>query len=496
MTSLTGVLEAPSQGARSHSYVLLAIAAIVAFALLLPAKLLALAFALIVLLGIAFGLLLEVLRGRGAWIIVTWILIFPLGYYFLTFPKEHTLISLDRAFIALLLVTAAFSVRSSMCPVPDTMVQSALWWFFFLVFAAISTLESHKEFSSLVMWFEAFVCPALLFWYTVRCIDVRNYLRAIHVVTCLMSLYVAGIGVAEVLTQQDLLPLPSATILAAGDTNGPEGGVVDFLVRPNGPFATDNSFAMDGVVSFFFLYFLRRALHNQMPGWQGLLHRVGMVAALAQALMPLFRSVLVSLGIALLVDAMHLGGRRRTLRIAAVLGLGSFFLLLKFAAPSAFEERTDPVNFYDRIAQQRQTFAIFLDNPILGVGLGNFYEASQNSKYSASFMGLEAADSPHSNFGAILAETGLSGFIPFVVSQVLLVSAFRRLQRKNSAEAALASKTLVFIFLCYFINGLSLTIGYYSDLNLWYMLVLGIMYKYAITEPDAISRSSPVKIGS
>jgi O-antigen ligase len=303
--------------------------------------------------------------------------------------------------------------------------------------------------------------------------------------TSVMTFYVAMIGTGEVIQQQDLLPLPNSDIYVAGDTRGqlPVGGVGNFLIRPNGPFATNNTFAMNGLVSLFFLLFLKKALKGEMPAWQRVLHRTAVAAALTQGLMPFFRSVLISLAVVLIVDAFYQRGRRRALRVAAILSLGSVFLLLRIAVPEAFEDRTDPMNLYSRIAQQYQTFAIFFDHPINGVGLDNFNSAAQNSKYTSVYKDLESVDYPHNNLGAILAETGVTGFVSFVVSQVLFFAAFRKLSHDNSADSKLAWKAFLCIFLCYWINGMSLTIAYFGDLNLWYMMVLAVLYKFAITKP-------------
>jgi len=44
--------------------------------------------------------------------------------------------------------------------------------------------------------------------------------------------------------------------------------------------------------------------------------------------------------------------------------------------------------------------------------------------------------------------------------------------------------------LCYWINGMSLTIFYFGDLNIWYMLVLAVICKYGCSgissEPAAV----------
>ncbi len=488
MTSVTPALPmaTPMPNPRPRTLVLWGIVAIEVLALCLPAKWWGIAGLSLLVLAVLFGVLLSVLRGRGEVLVLAWVLIFPLGYYFLSFPREHSLITLDRVFVAVLLVTTCFADHARVTPIPDTMRKSAVWWAVFLLFAVIAVPRAKTPLNSLRLWLEAFVFPALLAWYVLRYFEIRKHLSTLHILTCVMTLYVAAIGVGEIVTQQDLLPLPDGDIYVAGDTRGQlptSGGFTDFLVRPNGPFSTNNTFAMNGLVSLFFLLFLKQALRGQMPAWQSVLHRIGTSAALAETVMPFFRSVLVSLVVVLMVDMLYQHGRRRAMRAAAILGLASVFLLLRVTIPEAFEDRTDPANIYGRVAQQRQTIAMFFDHPLNGVGLNNFNEAAQNSKYTAVYKDLESVDYPHNNLGAILVETGLLGFVPFVVSQGLIFMAFWKLSRENSADSKFAWKAFLFIFLCYWINGMSLTIAYFEDLNLWYMLVLSLVYKYSISAP-------------
>ncbi len=429
---------------------------------------------------VLLGLLIAVLRGRGEKIILGWILIFPLGYYYLSFPREGALLTLDRVFIGALLASACFAPRSVISGIPQALRKSGDYWGLFLLFAALAIPRAKTPLSSSRIWLEAFLFPALLAWYVLRYFDVRRFLSALHALTCVMAMYVTAIGLCEVILQRDLLPLPGGGFVVAGDYTDLTAQI---LPRPNGPFGTNSSFAMVGMVSLFFLLFLRKTLAGQMPAWQKIVHRMGVSAALVEALLPLFKSVLVSLTIVLLVDAFYQHGRRRILRLGAVLSLGLAFLSLQIVLPSVFEERSDSGTLRARIAQQKQTLALFIDNPINGVGLSNFTDASQKSKYVTYYDDAEALGSEHNNLGAVLAETGLTGFLPFVASQVLIATAFWRLRRTSSNDSQLVWKAFLFLFLCYWINGLALTTAYFADLNLWYMFVLAALYKFAITSP-------------
>jgi O-antigen ligase len=476
---------APEPIARTQTVALWAIVATQTAILCMPARWWVGAGLFLVGGVVLFGLLFSVFGGRGEVVLVGWILIFPLGYYYLSFPQEHSLITLDRVFVGILLAAACFADHRSIHHIPRALRRSALCWALFLVFAALAIPRAKTPMGSLRLWLEAFVFPALVAWYILRHVDVRRCLPAMHAATCVMTIYVAALGIGEVVLQRDLLPLPESTVIVAGDYAGDyQNPATEILVRPNGPFSTVNSFAMIGMVSLFFLLFLKNASVGPMPAGQRLLHSLGIAASLAETLMPLFKSVFLSLIVVLLVDAYYHHGKRRLLRVTALVGFGVAFLLIRIALPVVFEERADPLTFYARIAQESQTWALFLDHPINGAGLGNFHDAVQNSKYATYYREGEALDYPHNNLGAALAETGLTGFLPFVASQLLLAYAFWKLCEISTNDLKVVWKVFVFLFLGYWINGLALTTAHYGDLNLWYMFVLAVLYKFGMTSPN------------
>jgi hypothetical protein len=427
-----------------------------------------------------FYLIVCVLEGRGDRIILLWFLIFPMGAYFLSFPRGGgAIITLDRVIMGLLLVTSFFATRQADAPIAPELNKAGWWWFLFLVAAGITIPRVAIPLHSLTVLVDAFVLPLFLGWFVLRYLDVRRNLYALHTTSCILALYLAALGAAEVVLQRDLMAQPDATILLAGDYME-KANATGLLVRPNGPFGSTNSYALVGLTLFFFLLFLKHAI-GEMPKWRNNLHRLALAAALATTLMPLFRSVMTSLVVILLVDAFYQHGRRRAMRFALVGSFGFAFLLVRIALPTVFEERSNPVNFYGRLATQVQALKLFADNPINGVGLGNFgVAASSSDRYSVFIGDTQSVDTPHNNFGEVLTETGLLGFIPYIMAQVYLVLAFMKFRKQPAESAQLVWKFFLFLFLGYSVNGLSLASGFYSDLNLPFVLVLAILYKYAV----------------
>ena len=80
-------------------------------------------------------------------------------------------------------------------------------------------------------------------------------------------------------------------------------------------------------------------------------------------------------------------------------------------------------------------------------------------------------DFPHNSLFAVLAEEGCIGFLLYVAAQVFFVRAMWRLRKVNR----LGWRVFLYCILVYTIYGLDVGMAYYSDLNLFYMFVLGIL---------------------
>ena len=433
----------------------------------------------IAVIGVASYLVLylfvAILNGKIEPLIGTWVLIFPLGNYFLSFPREKSIITLDRVLPVALLLTIGFASRAKSEPLPRALRPCVIAWIAFLVFAAASLMYASNIFVSGKLLVDGFCLPAILGWLVIRNFQVEENAATLHILTSLMSLYVAWIGAAEMVLKQDLLPLPGS------------GNRLDFagnLPRPNGPFSTNDALALIGMITLFLLLFFRNLLGENFPFWRRVVHYIGVTSSLAMALMPMFRSVGISLMVILLIAT--LSTRKPSRRLA---GFALFLLcfsmvsLVSILAPDAYADRSRSGNVYGRLAEQMQTWHVFASHPLLGVGLGRFGDVViGDSKYLAFYNGVQSVDSPHNNLGGILAETGILGFIPYVTAQTTLFLAFWRLRKQPKRNARLAWIYFLYIFLSYWISGMSLLSGYGSELNLWFIFAVAILYKYSITD--------------
>src|SRR5262249_17047844 len=147
-------------------------------------------------------------------------------------------------------------------------------------------------------------------------------------------------------------------------------------------------------------------------------------------------------------------------------------------------DRSSTENIFGRVAQFQQSLRVFSEHPVLGVGFYNFHSyVLGEPRYVATYEGVSSLDWPHDNLAQVLTETGLLGFVPYVLVQVFLLMAIWQLRRFNSS-GYLAWKYLLYLFLTYWITGLTESSGY-SPLNLWYAFAIAVICRYVLTEHSA-----------
>ena len=421
----------------------------------------------------------------GNWqrLVLVWALSYPLGYYFLSFPQEHPIFNLDRAVVGILgaVLIAQLVQRPKALPTP--ILYAGLSWVGFIAVALISLrdLRGWSLLYSLRVLIDTFILPGVLALYVVRKFDVRRHLSELGVVLSVMSIYLAGIGIAEAILHKDLLPLSPDNALLLGN---------DVIFRANGPFESGSTYALVGVINFLLIRFIQRTTGLGLPHWQRHLQRIGMFAAFLVSIVPMHRGIVVTWAVIGVIEAWQnrknsewwkeTGWRWAALLIAFSLGL----VAIKAIFPYLYEDRVEnSSNVYSRLAQHEQSLAILQDHLWVGAGFGQFTQTVTNdSKYRFFYEGVPSINYPHNTLLNVAAETGLFGLFFFVLSQWFFLRTFRELPVK---QAHLAWSAFVSIFAAYWIFGMDVSVGYFEELNIWYMFALAVCIKYAYTEYHA-----------
>jgi O-antigen ligase len=85
-------------------------------------------------------------------------------------------------------------------------------------------------------------------------------------------------------------------------------------------------------------------------------------------------------------------------------------------------------------------------------------------------------NTPHNVLMTVLAEEGLAGFLCYVAAQALLIRAMWKI-RKAYPPGWLA---FLYCILVYVLIGLDFATVYFSDINLFYVFILGVLYQMQI----------------
>lgn len=190
-------------------------------------------------------------------------------------------------------------------------------------------------------------------------------------------------------------------------------------------------------------------------------------------------------GLVAVLGGIWLFSRHRTRSLMLTLMLAGIFYV---AAPDSYIQEiksiTDPSSAtrVDRLYSWGQGWDMFVDNPILGVGSGNFpwrvheYEV-QSKTYDPFTMRSIGGRVAHSIYFTLLPELGLTGTLVYLS---LLVTIFLRLRRimalgnpdhdppAEVQEQALLARAVLVALLGYLVTGVFLSVLYYP--HLWYHL--------------------------
>jgi len=138
-------------------------------------------------------------------------------------------------------------------------------------------------------------------------------------------------------------------------------------------------------------------------------------------------------------------------------------------------------NIYSRLATWEAGVGIVTDRPLFGAGLTN-YNDYFSLKYSRADQWLGSVGNarpvgyPHSNGLWIAAELGLPAFVLYVIANAcLFLIGYRALKRAGTAQQKTAAGCFLALLAAYSIPGLTLTSGAYSDLNLYFLFLLGLL---------------------
>jgi hypothetical protein len=406
-------------------------------------------------------------------ILVFWFFTSPLASFYLRFPAERSIITYDRMMIALAFSIALFKWINEKSSV--TVSKFEIFWSL-LAAAALSSalLKSIEVAPAIKMAVDSFMLPLVAFHLARHRFDLKNRRNMILAAAIALALIVFAAGATEIVTGSNLFAYKGSEILR------------DREIRINGPYLSDSSFA---AICLLLALFLRAAPKAFRVGFDLSAHFVYLCAIMAASLgvmIALFRTVAAALVVCWagfeLLNRNRANATHQAKRLAVFASLIVAALIAWYVASPALSERlTDPRNLYGRLATWQAALDITIENPIAGVGLMN-YTSYYLEKYFIrgdeveAFNETRAARSPHSNAMWIVAELGLTGLALYLLAHFyLLLAGYRALKRARDAGQRAAAACLLMMAAAYWITGMTLTSGAYSDLNLCFFFLCGLL---------------------
>jgi hypothetical protein len=403
-------------------------------------------------------------------VIPLWVAVYPYCYYFLSFPTERSIFTVDRALVVLLMIDMVAVSRHAFAGTPltrDIRISGYLWGLYLLVcFVSLAGHTPSEVLPSYRMLVDGMLMPAVLGLYAIRYFPLLEDLDSLHLCACILGLGLFFTGLFELITDIDLLPW-----------NGSEPMFTDTrLRRADGPFEQPIVLSMVAILAFFFIIYLRRLMPNEISTWRKLLHRAGCLAALGAALLPLNRGLILALVPIAIVDSSskhRLVSRRMW---ATFFGMILFATVATWALdPRLYDDRvSDMDNIYQRFAQHQETLRVVREYPFFGVGFGLYHDvATRNPQFMARWKGIESMNVQHNVLMTVLSDQGIVGMLIYAFAQVFFVRAMWKV-RKVYPPGWLA---FLYCLLVYLLIGLDFATVCFSDINLFYVFILAILYQ-------------------
>jgi O-antigen ligase/polysaccharide polymerase Wzy-like membrane protein len=472
------------------------------------------AIAGVFVLGAGFAIVTRYLDSRSmgtlvpslvGMLLLAWFASTPLVSFWFRIPVERSIITYDRAVFALaVMILLLRRTRIDSADRRFNVTRFEIVWALLAIAALLSVASKSTNIGyATKIAVDSLVLPLVAFHLARNHFDTNRYAKPLVWALISVVLFLFVTGAYEYTSGVNLFQYKGSELIREGE------------YRVNGPFASDSSYAIISLLLALFLRAAPKLLNIRLDNSARFLQNCAFAAGLAASLLPLFRIVAAALVVSWIVLEAGTtrfrarlpsgGGSRREGEISPAIQRGSragrrlwliatrvivaatliIFVLVKWdamsGAASAEQRLISPNSMYGRLATWEAAITIASNHPLFGVGLCNYpdffsVEYSEKAQSLELDSGLVVADSPHSNALWITAELGFFVLAIYIVANLyLLVMGFRALTRSADSKARAAAVCFVALVLAYSIPGLALASGAYSDLNLYFFFVLGML---------------------
>jgi hypothetical protein len=419
-------------------------------------------------------------------VLVAWFVTTPLASFYLRAPLERSLVTYDRVVFVVMIVMAILtwkrthsesSTKASALQSPSISIKKfeAAWALLSVAALANVAARSNSLAYATRMAVDSFWLPLIAFYIARKHLDIRRQGKALVLGAIALALLLFVIGAAEFVTAADLFHFKGSEIIREGER------------RVNGPFISDSSYSIICSMLFLFLLSARRLLKPKFDRAGKAFYWLGVAAAAGGAMLPMFRAVAAAMIIGLIIVQVS-GQRARFLSQRSASGLLMIAVLVLIGVAAVLAplmlragRLSDPRTAFARLATWQAAIAFTVDNPIFGIGLGNYSDYFRERHFYRDptirdVFDARAAQSPHSNVLWISTEMGVTGLILYLAANVyLLLMGWRALKRASTDRERSAAACFLALLAAYWIPGLTLASGEYSDVNLYFFFLLGTL---------------------
>lgn len=475
------------------------------------------AIAGVFVLGAGFAVLTRYLDSRSMGtlapvlvevLLLAWFASTPLISFWFRIPLDRSIITYDRAVFALVLTILLLRrMGTNSVNRRFQVTRFEIAWGLLSIAALLSVAAKSTNIGyATKIAVDSLVLPLIAFHLARNHFDTDRYAKPLlwAVVTVVLFLFVTG--AYEYVAGVNLFQYKGSELIREGE------------YRVNGPFASDSSYAIISLLLALFLSAAPNLLNIRLDIRARFFQTCAFAAGLGASLLPLFRVVAAALVVSWIVleagttrfrarlhspkeNQRHRqddgtspaiprssrAGRRLWLIAARVVVAATLiiFVLVKWdaisGAASAEHRLISPNSVYGRLATWEAAVTIAASHPLFGVGLCNYPDSfAAEYKNEAQWVWedseLVVADTPHSNALWIAAELGFLAFAVYLLANAyLFVMGCKALIRASDSQARASAACFVALVLAYSIPGLALASGAYSDLNLYFFFVLGLL---------------------
>lgn len=446
-------------------------------------------------------------------VLICWFATAPLASFYVRFPTNRSIVTSDRIVFGALVLVLLLSwkvTETTSAAKPARFLRFSKFevaWGLLAVLALASAItRAGNVVYAARLAVDVFVIPLVAFHFARNSFDLRRAGKPLTLACIALALFLFATGAYEFVTGIDLFAFKGSEIMRAGER------------RVNGPFVADSSFAVTCLMLFVLLQAAPRMFHLRLDRAARLVHASSIVAAVTGALLPLFRAVAIALVVCwLFLRWSARAGASQSLRdlgrglmrsrfvfsriVPIVVLVGMLIVLagwLTMIAPSITGDRlTDPRTAFGRLATWQAAAEITLDNPVFGVGLGNYPEYFDAAHYYSDepveeVLETRAANSPHSNALWISSELGLTGLTLYVAANIyLLLMGWRAFKTATQQRQRITASCFLALVIAYWIPGLTLASGYYSALNLCFFFLVGALSSSFVSSRKIVIPNTP-----